>query len=52
MGEYPEISRELLEYLQRQFPDRAVDPDVNNPHRAYGQQEVIRHLEFVFNQGE
>lgn len=43
----PEIDPELIEYLKHVFPDRAVDPDRINPHRAFGNAEVVRHLERV-----
>jgi hypothetical protein len=46
----PELSKQLMDYLDAVFPDSTVDPDKTNPHRAYGRAEVIRHLKAVLQQ--
>lgn len=48
----PPIPDALIDYLEAIFPDRAVDPAQTNPHQAYGQQEVIRHLRHQYTQQE
>lgn len=48
----PEISTALIRYLEKVFPDRAVDPSQKDPARAYGNAEVIRHLRAVQLQQE
>lgn len=43
----PPLDDSLLDYLEAAFPDRAENPDDINPHRAFGRQEVVRHLRAV-----
>lgn len=43
----PPIDDELVAYLDHVFPERAVNPDKENPHRAFGRAEVVRHLKQV-----
>jgi len=45
----PPIDDALLDYLEAAFPDRAVNPAETDPNRAFGQQEVVRHLRAVSN---
>ena len=42
--ECPEISDALIHYLESVFPDVAADPAAVNPHFAFGQAKLIRHL--------
>lgn len=48
----PEIEPDLIRYLEAVFPDKTVNPDEMNPHRAYGRAEVIRHLKAVMDSQE
>jgi hypothetical protein len=43
----PELSDELITYLEAVYPDQAVDPSKKDPAVAFGNAEVIRHLKAV-----
>lgn len=40
----PAISAELIAYLEKMFPDAAVDPAKQDPAVAFGKASVVRHL--------
>ena len=51
MDELPSIPKDLLEALEKKFPDEC--PSINDSDRdiwrKVGRAEVVRHLRFVFN---
>lgn len=40
----PEITPDLIRYLDRMFPEQVPDPDKSNPHVVFGRIQVVRHL--------
>ncbi len=46
---FPQVPKELLEELERRFPDRVPEP-VACPKVAYGNVQVVRFLRSQFNQ--
>jgi hypothetical protein len=47
----PVVPKDLLEYLEKCFPNRApkIDTSVRQVWAAVGRQDVIEHLRFLFN---
>lgn len=48
----PHVSRELLDWLKRRYPDRAPDPDKDTDRQILvkaGSVAVVRHLQSLFD---
>ena len=46
---FPRVPKELLDELEKRWPDKVVDPDKQCPKEAYGAAQVIRFIRYQYD---